>query len=42
MCNLAVAMRDHGQAAVDERVRDYVSEKKWGIKTAIHFTNAFK
>ena len=35
-------MRDHGQDAVDQLIRDYNLEQKWGIIPGTHFESAFK
>lgn len=39
---LGEVMRDHGQGAVDQLIRDYGLEQKWGIKQGTHFVSAFK
>ena len=39
---LGEVMRDHGQAAVDQLIRDHGLEQKWGIKPGTHFESAFK
>jgi len=39
---LGEVMRDHGQQAVDQLIRDYDLEQKWGIKPGTHFESAFK
>ncbi len=39
---LGEVMRDHGQQAVDQLIRDYGLEQKWGIKPGTHFESAFK
>jgi hypothetical protein len=39
---LGEVMRDHGQAAVDQLIRDYGLEQKWQIKPGTHFESAFK
>ena len=39
---LGEVMRDHGQGAVDQLIRDYGLEQKWGIKPGTHFESAFK
>jgi len=35
-------MRDYGQDDVDQLIRDYGLEPKWGIKPGTHFESAFK
>ena len=35
-------MRDYGQQAIDQLIRDYDLEQKWQIKPGIHFESAFK
>jgi hypothetical protein len=39
---LGEVMRDYGQDAVDQLIRDYGLEQKWGIKPGTHFESAFK
>jgi hypothetical protein len=39
---LGEVMRDHGQQAVDQLIRDHGLEQKWGIKPGTHFESAFK
>jgi len=39
---LGEVMRDYGQAAVDQLIRDYGLEQKWQIKPGTHFESAFK
>ena len=39
---LGEVMRDHGQAAVDQLIREYGLEQKWGIQPGTHFESAFK
>jgi len=39
---LGEVMRDHGQQAVDQLIRDYGLEQKWDIKPGTHFESAFK
>ena len=39
---LGEVMRDHGQGAVDQLIRDHGLEQKWGIKPGTHFESAFK
>ena len=39
---LGEVMRDHGQAAVDQLIRDHGLEQKWGIKPGTHFESPFK
>ena len=39
---LGEVMRDHGQAAVDQLIRDHGLEQKWGITPGTHFESAFK
>ena len=39
---LGEVMRDHGQQTVDQLIRDYGLEQKWGIKPGTHFESAFK
>jgi len=39
---LGEVMRDHGQDAVDQLIRDYGLEQKRGIKPGTHFESAFK
>ncbi len=39
---LGEVMRDHGQAAVDQLIRDHGLEQKWGIKPGTHFESLFK
>jgi hypothetical protein len=39
---LGEVMRDYGQDAVDQLIRDYSLEQKWGIKPGTHFESAFK
>ncbi len=35
-------MRDHGQPAVEQLIRDHGMEQKRGIKPGTHFQSAFK
>jgi hypothetical protein len=35
-------MRDYGQQAVDQLIRDYDLEQKWQIKPGTQFESAFK
>ena len=39
---LGEVMRDFGQQAVDQLIRDYGLEQKWEIKPGTHFESAFK
>ena len=39
---LGEVMRDYGQDAVDQLIRDYNLEQKWGIKPGTHFESACK
>ena len=39
---LGEVMRDHGQQAVDQLIRDQGLEQKWGIQAGTHFESAFK
>ena len=39
---LGEVMRDYGQDAVDQPIRDYNLEQKWGIIPGTHFESAFK
>ncbi|UCB54248.1 MAG: hypothetical protein JSW45_09855 [Thiotrichales bacterium] len=39
---LGEVMRDHGQAAVDQLIREYGLDQKWGIQPGTHFESAFK
>jgi hypothetical protein len=39
---LGEVMRDYGQDAVDQLIRDYNLEQKLGIKPGTHFESAFK
>jgi hypothetical protein len=39
---LGEVMRDYGQQAVDQLIRDYGLEQKWGIKPGTQFESAFK
>ena len=39
---LGEVMRDHGQDAVDQLIRDYDLEQLWGIEPGTHFESAFK
>ena len=39
---LGEVMRDHGQEAVDQLIRDYDLEQIWGIELGTHFESAFK
>ena len=39
---LGEVMRDFGQDAVDQLIRDYGLEQKWNIKPGTYFESAFK
>ncbi|MBT8126779.1 MAG: hypothetical protein HKP12_03460 [Gammaproteobacteria bacterium] len=39
---LGEVMRDHGQKAVDQLIRDYGLDQKWGIEPGTRFESAFK
>jgi hypothetical protein len=39
---LGEVMRDYGQEAVDQLIRDFELEQKWEIKPGTHFESAFK
>ena len=39
---LGEVMRDFGQTAVDQLIRDYDLEEKWEIREGTHFESAFK
>jgi hypothetical protein len=39
---LGEVMRDHGQQAVDQLIREHGLEQKWGIQPGTHFESAFK
>ena len=39
---LGEVMRDFGQDVVDQLIREYGLEEKWGIKPGTHFESAFK
>ena len=39
---LGEVMRDYGQDALDELIRDYGLEQTWAIKPGTHFESAFK
>jgi hypothetical protein len=35
-------MRERGQDAVDQLIRDYGLEQKWGVKPGTHLESVFK
>ena len=39
---LGEIMRDFGQTAVDQLIRDYDLEEKWELKEGAHFDTPFK
>lgn len=39
---LGEVMRDHGQQAVDNLIKEFDLEKQWQIKPGTHFESAFK